>query len=82
MNIRQGIGRLMKKDSQRKRLRKKGGVPYKYGSEMRTYLPDFIVLVDDGWEDPLNLIAEIKGYRREDAKEKNHHGNLLDPWDQ
>jgi len=28
------------------------------------------VLVDDGHEDPLHLIVEIKGYRREDAKEK------------
>ncbi|MBA4393087.1 MAG: restriction endonuclease, partial [Desulfobacca sp.] len=47
-------------------------VPYRYGSEKRTYLPDFIVLVDDGRgkNDPLNLIVEIKGYRREDAKEK------------
>jgi type III restriction enzyme len=47
-------------------------VPYRYGSEMRKYLPDFIVLVDDGHgsEDPLHLIVEIKGYRREDAKEK------------
>jgi type III restriction enzyme len=45
-------------------------VPYKYGSESRKYRPDFIVLVDDGHEDPLNLIVEIKGYRREDAKEK------------
>ena len=45
-------------------------VPYRFGSEMRTYLPDFIVLVDDGQADPLNLIVEIKGYRREDAKEK------------
>jgi type III restriction enzyme len=45
-------------------------VPYRYGSEMRKYLPDFIVLVDDGKEDPLHLIVEIKGYRREDAKEK------------
>jgi type III restriction enzyme len=45
-------------------------VPYRYGSETRTYLPDFIVLVDDGHADPLNLIVEIKGYRREDAKEK------------
>ncbi len=47
-------------------------VPYRYGSEMRKYLPDFIVLVDDGHgpDDPLNLIVEIKGYRREDAKEK------------
>jgi type III restriction enzyme len=45
-------------------------VPYRYGSTMHTYLPDFIVQVDDGQKDLLNLIVEIKGYRREDAKEK------------
>jgi len=47
-------------------------VPYKYGSESRRYRPDFIVLVDDGHgdDDPLRLVVEIKGYRREDAKEK------------
>jgi type III restriction enzyme len=47
-------------------------VPYRYGSEQRKYLPDFIVRVDDGHgeDDLLNLIVEIKGYRREDAKEK------------
>ncbi len=45
-------------------------VPYRYGSATRKYLPDFIVLVDDGRDDPLNLIIEIKGYRRENAKEK------------
>jgi len=47
-------------------------VPYRYGSEPRIYRPDFIVLVDDGHglEDLLHLIVEIKGYRREDAKEK------------
>jgi len=47
-------------------------VPYRYGSEMRTYIPDFIVLVDDnhGQNDLLHLIIEIKGYRREDAKAK------------
>ena len=47
-------------------------VPYRYGSESRKYLPDFIVLVDDGHgdKDLLHLIVEIKGYRREDAKEK------------
>jgi type III restriction enzyme len=45
-------------------------VPYRYGSEMRIYRPDFIVLVDDGRDDPLHLIVEIKGFRREDAKEK------------
>lgn len=52
-------------------------VPYRYGSETRKYRPDFIVLVDDGHEshadgtpDLLHLVVEIKGYRREDAKEK------------
>lgn len=47
-------------------------VPYTLGGEKRTYIPDFIVLVDDGQgkDDPLHLVVEIKGYRREDAKEK------------
>jgi len=47
-------------------------VPYRYGSEMRHYRPDFIVLVDDdqGEEDLLHLVVEIKGYRGEDAKDK------------
>ncbi len=47
-------------------------VPYLYGSEARRYQPDFIVTLDDGKgdNDLLHLIVEIKGYRREDAKEK------------
>ena len=47
-------------------------VPYRMGSEARTYIPDFIVRVDDGRgaDDPLHLIVEIKGYRGEDAKDK------------
>ena len=47
-------------------------VPYRFGSENRRYRPDFIVLVDDGHgeNDLLHLVVEIKGYRREDAKEK------------
>ena len=47
-------------------------IPYRFGSETRRYLPDFIVLVDDGHgpDDLLHLVVEIKGYRREDAKEK------------
>ena len=51
--------------------------PYKFGSESRKYRPDFIVLINDGhpprpdgMPDYLQLIVEIKGYRREDAKEK------------
>ena len=45
-------------------------VPYQYGSITRTYIPDFIVQIDNGSEDPLNLVVEIKGYRGEDAKAK------------
>ncbi len=47
-------------------------VPYRYGSETRRYLPDFIVLVADGRgaDDLLRLVVEVKGYRREDAKVK------------
>ncbi len=47
-------------------------VPYRFGAEARKYLPDFVVLVDDGHgeDDLLHLVVEIKGYRREDAKEK------------
>ncbi|HEY3570431.1 MAG TPA: restriction endonuclease, partial [Thermoanaerobaculia bacterium] len=47
-------------------------VPYRYGSNPRKYFPDFILLIDDdhGEHDLIHLIVEIKGYRREDAKEK------------
>lgn len=47
-------------------------VPYRSGSEVRHYLPDFIVLVDDGRDasDMLHLVVEIKGYRAENAKDK------------
>ena len=44
-------------------------VPYRYASEMRMYTPDFIVVVNGG-HDLLHLVVEIKGYRREDAKDK------------
>jgi len=47
-------------------------VPYHYQGEVHRYLPDFIVLIDDGHgpDDLLHLIVEIKGYRNEAAKEK------------
>ena len=42
------------------------------GGKAKTYIPDFIVLLDDGHgpEDPLHLVLEVKGFRGEDAKEK------------
>jgi type III restriction enzyme len=45
-------------------------VPYRYGSEVRRYLPDFIVVLDNGGAEPLHLLVEIKGYRRADANAK------------
>jgi type III restriction enzyme len=45
-------------------------VPYRDGAMPRRYLPDFIVRIDDGDEEPLNLILETKGYRGADAQLK------------
>jgi type III restriction enzyme len=47
-------------------------VPYRLGGETKRYLPDFLVLIDDGRgeNDLLRLIVEIKGYRGEDAQAK------------
>ena len=45
-------------------------VPYLLGSTPRIYVPDFILKVEDGRDDLLNLVVEIKGFRGEDAKEK------------
>ena len=45
-------------------------VPYRDGMEQRRYWPDYIVQVDIGTDDPLNLVVEIKGFRKTDAKLK------------
>ncbi len=45
-------------------------VPYLMSGISRRYFPDFIVRVDDGAGQPLNLVVEIKGKRKEDAKIK------------
>jgi type III restriction enzyme len=49
-------------------------VPYRLGGVARKYIPDFIVMVDDGRgdDDLLQLVCEVKGYRGEDAKEKKN----------
>ncbi|MCL1908182.1 MAG: DEAD/DEAH box helicase family protein [Holophagaceae bacterium] len=48
-------------------------VPYSFQGEQRTYIPDFIVKLDDGRGDQnfLNLIVEIKGQRDEADKAKS-----------
>lgn len=47
-------------------------IPYLYGSTSRRYLPDFVVVLDDGHgpDDRLHVLVEIKGLRGEDAKAK------------
>jgi type III restriction enzyme len=45
-------------------------VPYRDGAIPRKYIPDFVVQVDDGREDLLNLVLETKGYRGSDAQLK------------
>jgi type III restriction enzyme len=45
-------------------------VPYRDGATPRKYAPDFIVRLDDGQDEPLNLILETKGYRGVDAQFK------------
>ncbi len=45
-------------------------VPYRSGNESRRYWPDYIVRVDRGEREPLNLIVEIKGLRDTGAQMK------------
>lgn len=47
-------------------------VPYRFGTQTRRYLPDFIVELDDGRgrDDPLHLVVEVKGFRDETDKVK------------
>ena len=45
-------------------------VPYRDGATARRYFPDFIVRIDDGGDEPLNLVLETKGYRGGDAQLK------------
>jgi type III restriction enzyme len=45
-------------------------VPYRDGMLHRRYWPDYIVRIDDGGMEPLNLIVEVKGFRNTDAQIK------------
>ena len=47
-------------------------IPYTIDGRQRSYLPDFIVRLDDGHgpEDPLNLIVEVSGAQRRDKDAK------------
>ena len=45
-------------------------VPYRDGAVPRRYRPDFIIRLDTGAPEPLNLVLETKGYRGTDAQLK------------
>jgi type III restriction enzyme len=45
-------------------------IPYLDSGTMRRYIPDFLVRLDDGRAEPLNLILEVKGFRDEADKAK------------
>ena len=47
-------------------------IPYRMQDSSRIYIPDFIVVTDNGngHDNPLYLVAEIKGYKGEDAVAK------------
>ncbi len=45
-------------------------IPYLDAGVMRRYIPDFIVRLDVGTEEPLNLVLEVKGMRDESDKAK------------
>ena len=47
-------------------------IPYRHGGRNRAYRPDFLLKIDDGRgeEDPLHLVAEVKGMVRESDSAK------------
>ncbi len=53
-------------------------VPYTSGGRSHVYLPDFIVLVDDGNPDPLYLVTEIKGQR--DMRDQDKARTMREYW--
>ncbi len=48
-------------------------IPYTFDGEPENYEPDFVVRIDDGNEQPLNLIVEVS--RGRDAKEREDRKN-------
>ena len=55
-------------------------IPYEFGGETLRYRPDYVVRVDDGTPEPLNLIIEVKGQRDEkDAAKAETTRNLWVP---
>jgi len=45
-------------------------IPYSFGGSTANYLPDFVVRLDDGQSEPLNLILEVTGERKKEKAAK------------
>jgi type III restriction enzyme len=47
-------------------------VPYTIDGRQRSYIPDFVIRIDDGNgpDDLLNLVLEVSGVRRKDKEHK------------
>ncbi|EHK54476.1 BPTD_3080 family restriction endonuclease [Allomesorhizobium alhagi] len=55
-------------------------VPYEFGGETLRYRPDYIVRINDGAAEPLNLVIELKGQRDEkDAAKAETMRNIWVP---
>ena len=48
-------------------------IPYQSGGVAKRYIPDFVLLLEDGNgpDDLLHLLVEVKGYRRDDVAQKS-----------
>ena len=47
-------------------------LPYTFAGELRSYVPDSIIILDDshGHDDPLNLIVEVTGEKKKEKEAK------------
>ncbi len=53
-------------------------VPYEFGGETLRYRPDYVVRIDDGAPEPINLIIEVKGQR--DGKDAAKAETMRNLW--
>ena len=52
-------------------------IPYRIGRSVRRYIPDFLVRLDIGTDEPVTLVLETKGFRGLDAQLKADTMNTL-----
>ena len=45
-------------------------IPYTFNGEERNYMPDFLVRIRDGMDEPLNLVLEVSGWKLKEKEAK------------